>query len=196
MTAIIGLIDGESVWMGADGRKSLGFTHVPCQQPKMFRVGGERGEMLVGLSGNTRAGQVIANFHPPKRNGVDAAYFLTGEFAAWLHAKLESNHALEAFTEEGSKLLIAIDKRLFIMDSKFGIAETERGYDAIGGGAEVALGVLYATPDLPPRDRLQKALLAATEFCRIDGMCSRIKYASDTSSREQIAITVTAPTKS
>jgi hypothetical protein len=35
------------------------------------------------------------------------------------------------------------------------------GYTAVGCGAQVAHGVLYATPSMPPRRRLQLALEAA-----------------------------------
>ncbi len=39
--------------------------------------------------------------------------------------------------------------------------EVAHGYDAIGSGAKIALGVMYVTADLDPYERIQRALEAA-----------------------------------
>ncbi len=42
---------------------------------------------------------------------------------------------------------------------------TEDSFMAIGSGAQIALGSLYSTIELPPQERVLKALEAAEHLC-------------------------------
>lgn len=55
MTAIVGLWDGEIGWMAADGRGCWGQTVISDERPKIARSG----EWVIGVSGGTRASQVM-----------------------------------------------------------------------------------------------------------------------------------------
>jgi hypothetical protein len=63
--------------------------------------------------------------------------------------------------EEGGTWLVGVAGRLFTVYADYQVAESADGYVAVGCGAQVAHGVLYATPSMPPRRRLQLALEAA-----------------------------------
>lgn len=65
--------------------------------------------------------------------------------------------------ERGGSFLVAWRGRLFCIGSDYQVEEAISGYNAVGSGDDLALGVLHATSlfDLPPEQRLRLALEAA-----------------------------------
>jgi hypothetical protein len=76
-------------------------------------------------------------------------------------AKKENN------VEQGGQMLVGFRGCLFQIESDFQVGWNACGYDAVGAGAEIALGSLATTAitgsTTAPSDRLKIALLAAEE---------------------------------
>jgi ATP-dependent protease HslVU (ClpYQ) peptidase subunit len=67
----------------------------------------------------------------------------------------------ESEVETGGVFLVGYAGRLFKIEGDYQVAETSDGYFACGCGESYALGALYATKKLKPRDRIRIALQAA-----------------------------------
>lgn len=163
MTCIVGVVDGSEVWVGADGRASFGYYQSPVLQPKMVRVG----QMLIGASGMPRVLQLLqCSSDLPSLEDYSPYEYLCGPFARWLRETLKDQESMG--TEEGdactkTHLLIALRGHLFLMDGRFAVYESERGFHACGSGLEVALGYLIATPGMDARSRVEGALMASSD---------------------------------
>ena len=74
-------------------------------------------------------------------------------------------------TENGGTFLVAYKNRLFKIEGDFQVAENLNGIDAIGCGADFALGALYSLSDqdITTKEKIIKAL-EASEFFAI-GVC-------------------------
>lgn len=62
-------------------------------------------------------------------------------------------------------VLVAVGGALIELDDDFGVTQPARDYDAIGSGADVALGALHALAHLKPRARATRALEASAAHC-------------------------------
>ena len=62
-------------------------------------------------------------------------------------------------------LSIGLHGRVFQMEGKFQIVEAACRYESIGTGAYFALGAMHAAPELPPTERIYRALAAAEAHC-------------------------------
>ena len=64
MTCIVGLIDGNRVWMGGDSAGVSGLDITVRSDPKVFR----NGDFLIGFTSSFRMGQLLAfRLRPPPR---------------------------------------------------------------------------------------------------------------------------------
>lgn len=181
MTVVAGLISEGQVYLGADGvatgYEGRLYTRI---EPKVFRLGGrpvlgEAGTswtpaVVVGGSGIprvlTQLRRVLAAGSTPGRQDLDA----------WLHDVLVS--AIVEITktpplreDDGFSLLVGAHGRLFELDKWLDVMEV-LGPITVGSGGEFAQGALdalaEAAPDLPPKQRLLRALEVATRhnaFC-------------------------------
>ncbi|HEX6779543.1 MAG TPA: hypothetical protein VF099_15145 [Ktedonobacterales bacterium] len=164
MTCIVGLIDGEDVYLGGDSAVTMGNEIAPQKQPKVFR----NGDFLMGSSGSARIKQLLCySFTPPKRPfAKDLETYMATDFLNALRKCFKDAGLARKVSEEESflgSILIAHRGRLFNLGSHYSMHEAQCGYDAIGNGSEIAKGALYATRSLPPRERITLALEAAAE---------------------------------
>jgi ATP-dependent protease HslVU (ClpYQ) peptidase subunit len=162
MTCIVGLIDGGDVYLGGDSALSTGNEIIAQRQPKVFRVG----DFLIGCSGSARIKLLLSYaFNPPKRPfAKDLESYMATDFLNAMRKCFKDGGLARKDSEVESyygSILIAHRGRLFHLGSNYSLFEAHCGYDAVGSGAEVAKGALYATRLLPPRERLLLALEAA-----------------------------------
>jgi hypothetical protein len=150
------LLGGDSALTTESGDRSIG-------QPKVF----ERDGLLFGVSGEIRVAQLMRHVLdlPAPRPGQDAEEFVVRDLCTALHAFLD-REAVELLPKADTEdeiwsLLLVAGGRLFRLCSHFSLSESATGYDAIGGGAPLALGSLASTEDQPPRRRVELALRAA-----------------------------------
>lgn len=61
-------------------------------------------------------------------------------------------------------LLVGVKSRLFHVYGGFECVEYRDEYGTVGCAYQVALGSMYATPELPPKQRIKTALQAAEKY--------------------------------
>ena len=155
MTCLAALRHRGKVWMGGDGCESLDGGFVAITEPKVWRAG----KYIIGHCGDGRACQLIKHtFEPPEYNG-GGMVFMVSEFVPPL---LELINGFQGEDDFDVGLLVGINSRLFEIDGDGCV--TEKRYTAtMGSGGAIALGNLEATADLPPRDRIEAALIASAK---------------------------------
>ncbi|HYG87982.1 MAG TPA: hypothetical protein VD978_17135 [Azospirillum sp.] len=164
MTCIVGLVDGDRVWMGGDSAGVSGLDITVRADTKVFR----NGEFLIGFTNSFRMGQLLAyRLAPPTRqDGADLFRYMVTDFVDAVRACLKDGGWAQRSNdvETGGTFLVAHEGRLFSVQSDYQVGEAVRGYHAIGCGADYALGSLASTEHLPPEERVRKALECAELF--------------------------------
>jgi hypothetical protein len=160
VTAVVGLVHGSTVHLGGDSAGVSGWDLTVRADPKVFTVG----PYAIGFTTSFRMGQVLRwSFKPPKppADHLDRFMSTTLVDAARDALKTAGWATRDKEQEEAGTWLVGVAGRLFAIHADYQVAEPADGYTAVGCGAQVAHGVLYATPTMPPRRRLQLALEAA-----------------------------------
>jgi len=164
MTCIVGLAHRGSVYIGGDSASVQGWTSRVTRLPKVFR----RGAFLIGYTTSFRMGQLLQHHLEvrPQRPDEDDTEYLVVEVAERVRLLLKERGVakVEANTESGGQFLIGYRGRLFSVQQDFQVNEMADGYDAVGSGAEYALGALRALDRSPPLPRLRKALEISAHF--------------------------------
>ncbi len=131
--------------------------------PKVFLVG----RFLIGCTGGFRLNQVLQHHLAvvPQGDEPDEAYMVQ-TFAESVRVCLKVYGVSEVSNnvESGGIFLVGYHGRLYLVDSDFQVNEMQDGFDACGCGAPWALGAMAALVDLPPRERIERALQIAEHF--------------------------------
>jgi ATP-dependent protease HslVU (ClpYQ) peptidase subunit len=161
MTCIVGLIDGNRVWMGGDSAGVSGLDITVRADTKVFR----NGQFLIGFTSSFRMGQLLAfRLRPPPRpDGMDVFRYMVTDFVDEVRNCLKEGGYAQRNNdaEQGGSFLVAYQSRLFSVQSDYQVCETVRGFHAIGCGADYALGSLASTPGNPAEQRVRRALECA-----------------------------------
>lgn len=165
MTCIVGLVEGGVVYMGGDSAGIEGYALAVRKDPKVFK----KGPAVIGYTSSFRMGQLL-------RYKLDLPDGHTGDLFEWMcstfvdqvrdvlaeggYAKKENN------VEHGGRFLVGLHGRLFMVDSDYEVSERAHTFDAVGCGADVALGSLFTSSSAVgvPAHRVRRALCAAEEF--------------------------------
>lgn len=169
MTCIVGLVQRGTVYIGADAASVSGWTSRVTKLPKVFR----RGPFLIGYTTSFRMGQLLEHALevPPqvtRGRGVehdDLRYMVT-VFAESVRQLLKDRGMakVEANTESGGQFLVGYRGRLYSVQADFQVNEMADGFDAVGSGAEFALGAMLALKGTPPVARIRRALEISAHF--------------------------------
>lgn len=164
MTAIVALEYKNHIYMGSDSAASNEIHIDKIDRPKII----ERKNILIGYSSSFRVGQVIENFFDFTTIRKSEKYLYT-RFIQELRYIFEENGVKDFQNGEvvsgNSDFLVAFNKKLYILQNDFSILRSNCGYAAIGSGAEVAYGALYATQEIDdPIKRVTIALEAADRW--------------------------------
>lgn len=161
MTCIAGLVDSGRVYLGGDSAGTDANFAIACrQEPKVFRVG----ELAIGFCQSFRMGQILHFvMDPPPFTGHDPERWMVRKFipAAQRAFKAGGYGKEKSGERTGGTFLVGVRGRLFVVESDYQVGERTDRFDAIGCGADAALGALYATPGGDPGERLRIALEAA-----------------------------------
>ena len=161
MTCIVGLIDGNRVWLGGDSAGVAGLDITVRADPKVF----PNGPFLIGFTSSFRMGQLLAfRLHPPKRpEGMDVFRYMVTDFVDEVRNCLKEGGYAQRNNdaEQGGSFLVAYHGRLFSIQSDYQVCETNRGFHAIGCGADYALGSLASTAGQPAEQRVRRSLECA-----------------------------------
>jgi ATP-dependent protease HslVU (ClpYQ) peptidase subunit len=147
MTCIISIIDKSngSIWMGSDSSCNLDDSTNTINTPKVFI----KDNFIFGIAGYIRLGNIIQYiFDIPENTEYDIMRYMVRTFIPALIKCLQSNGFLDDSEGNigipGSCILVGYQGRVFQIDSNFQIFESTNEYHAIGSGAQIALGSLYA----------------------------------------------------
>lgn len=164
MTCIVGLVDGDNVWMGGDSAGVNGLDITLRADAKVFR----NGPALIGFTSSFRMGQLLRfRLNVPERPPeMDSYHYMVTDFVDAVRTSLkEGGYAQRSNeVETGGSFMVGYEGRLFCVQSDYQVGETTRGYHAIGCGADYALGSLASTVGQSPEDRVLKALECAELF--------------------------------
>jgi ATP-dependent protease HslVU (ClpYQ) peptidase subunit len=164
MTCIVGLVHRGSVYVGGDSASVQGWTSRITRLPKVFR----RGPFLIGYTTSFRMGQLLQHHLEVRtqRDDEDDTEYMVTEVAERVRLLLKERGLakVEANAESGGQFLVGYRGRLFSVQQDFQVNEMADGYDAVGSGAEYALGALRALDRSPPLGRLRKALEISAHF--------------------------------
>jgi hypothetical protein len=161
MTCIAGIVDHGTVWLGGDSAGIAEWSLTVRADPKVFR----NGPLILGFTSSFRVGQLLQYKLqvPPRDRQLDISAYLVTSFIDAVRDCLKAGGVAskENEVENGGTFLIGYAGRLFEIYSDYQVGESLDGIAAVGCGAQVALGALYATPKLAPKKRLRVALQTA-----------------------------------
>lgn len=164
MTCIVAVTDGETVWMGADWAGVDGYSLAIRKDPKIYKVG----EFMFGFTSSFRMGRLLGyKFVPPDHHSEwDIERYMTTAFIDALRDTLKAGGYARTKdgAEEAGEFLVGYRGRIFRICSDYQVGENLGDFDAVGCGAELALGAMHATPGKNAIDRITTALEAAEAF--------------------------------
>jgi hypothetical protein len=162
MTCIAGIAQGGKVYIGGDSAGVAGTSQLDVRADRKVFLSGD---FVMGFTTSFRMGQLIQYaFTPPKRHpDKDVMAYMVTEFVDGLRACLKNGGfaSRNSETEAGGTFLVGYCGRLFNIQDDYQVGESAIGYHAVGCGDAYAKGVLFATPDQLPEDRIRLALHAA-----------------------------------
>lgn len=169
MTCIVGFVDkkGKKVIIGADSAGVCGWYLTIRKDPKVFRVG----DFIIGCTSSFRMMELLQfSFKPPMPGKKEDLYkYMCTTFIDQVRKTFKDGGWIqkESEQEKGGKFLVGYKNRLFFVDNDFQIGEPLHGIDAVGCGAEFALGALYTNKQYFPVDGVTmviRSLEAANKF--------------------------------
>ncbi len=162
MTCIVGCVESGKVIIGGDSAGVDGSYNLSVRSDvKVFR----NGPMIMGFTSSFRMGQLLRYaFQPPQRHpDTDVYQYMVTTFVDAVRDCLKRGGYArqDAGEESGGFFLVGYAGRLFEIQSDYEVAEVSDGFMAVGCGAPIALGAMYATMGRPGRERITTALCAA-----------------------------------
>lgn len=161
MTCIVGLVEGDTVWMGGDSAGVAGLDLTVRSDVKVFR----NGPMLFGFTTSFRMGQLLRYAlrvpdHDPRT--PDDKYMVT-TFIDAVRECLKSHGWAERDKdqERGGCFLVGYKGKLYGVHDDYQVGVAADGYDAVGCGEAFARGALFASEHLSGQQRAELALRAA-----------------------------------
>lgn len=161
MTCIVALTDGDRVWVGGDSAGVAGWSLSVRADEKVFT----NGLFVMGFTDSFRMGQLLRYaFVPPDLpHDEDLDRYMVTSFIDHVRDCLKAGGVAKKSSEaeECGTFIVGVRDRLYVVMSDYQVAKLADGYAAVGCGADIALGSLYATPSISPECRIQIALSAA-----------------------------------
>lgn len=167
MTCIVGVEHKGFVYMGGDRCGSNSSLKVTVDRSKVFL----NKDVLIGFTDSFRFGDIL-QFHyvpakrPKKFSDEEYVYLIMIEQIRDL-LKDKGYATVADNAESGGNCLIGYRGKLYELQDDFSLNRTMNGFNAVGSGADIALGSLYTTglEGWEPEKRIITALEAAEEFC-------------------------------
>lgn len=164
MTCIIGLTHEGKAYVGADSATVAGQLVRVTNLPKVFK----NGKFIIGYTGSFRMGQILQHHLSVRGQYEDETddVYMVRAFAEAVrdilkdkgYAKVDNN------VESGGFFIVAYKGHVYDIDNDFQVNEMADGFSATGCGEHFALAALKAFEDLPPKERILKALEITAYF--------------------------------
>jgi hypothetical protein len=166
MTCVVAIADGLSVYMGGDAASAdeSGSFVSSRKEPKIFI----RDDYILGFAGSFRFGKVVEHlFIPPKPDLTNLDKFFNTVFVDALREVCEGAKVDPSSEDDSSEMLVGVGGRLFEFCNDWHFGEDVNNFNAIGSGANYAMGSLYSTRRLKSQGaRIKLALESAEMFCQ------------------------------
>lgn len=164
MTCIVGLEHKGRVYIGGDSAGTAGNMHQRLRKDKKVFI---RGPFIIGFCGSFRMGQLLQHTMAlpvpnPERTDVG---FMVNEFVDSVRACLsEENKHLVGDNKLSPYFLVGYNGKLFNIQGDYQVGQPEAGFDAVGSGADIAIGAMFASTAIDdPIKRIKQALAASAE---------------------------------
>lgn len=167
MTCIVGVVEGDKVWMGGDSAGTNGWLdQVLYESPKVFR----NGDMLIGSCGSARQAQLLRYEltipdHDPR---IEIEKYMVKNFIGAVRECFRAGGVCRKEHDVDESLghfLVGYKGRLFVIYEDFQVRIPKSSYDAIGCGDQIARGALFASEHVTDgRARAEMALRASEHF--------------------------------
>lgn len=163
MTCIVGLVDDGAVYIGGDSAGVSNSWLKLGAEPKVFT----NGAYVMGFTSSFRMGQLLRHAlkpPPPPERGLQR--FMVTTFVDAVRRCLKDGGLAkrENEVESAGTFLVGVAGTLFEITDFYTVVEEIEPYASVGSGSVIALGAMYATEGLLPRDRIRLALSAAERF--------------------------------
>lgn len=161
MTCIVGYLDKKTnkVTIGADSAGVGGYDISIRKDVKVFR----NKDFIIGCTSSFRMIQLLRfKFKPPYINDKEIYEYMCTDFVDGVRQCFKDGGFIkkQCDVESGGQFLIAYKDRLFAIHDDFQVAENINSIDAVGCGADYALGAILVldTLDLSTNDKITRAL--------------------------------------
>lgn len=162
MTCICGLVDNGDVYIGGDSAGVAGLSLSIRADEKVFG----NGPFIMGFTSSFRMGQLLRyKFSPPAQtvHQTDMEYMVTSFIDACRQC-FAGNGFGDKDATSGGTFLVGYKGKLYTIEGDYQVGIPSIPFDAVGCGADLALGAMYATEKLSPEERINMALSAASTF--------------------------------
>lgn len=160
MTCIVGIEKKGTVWLGGDSAGTARNMHQRVRADKKVFI---KGEFIMGFCGSFRMGQLLqcSLVIPERQSAGDDYSWLVTEFTAAVKKCLaaEGGEGEEKLTPN---FLFGYKGKLYGMMGDYQVSKPEFGFDAMGSGADIAIGAMHASKGKwNPKKRILQALEAS-----------------------------------
>lgn len=162
MTCIVGLVHDGDVYIGGDSAGVAGLSISIRADEKVFG----NGPFIMGFTTSFRMGQLLRYKLSPPAQTVhqgDMEYMVTS-FIDSCRQCFANNGFGDKDASIGGNFLVGYKGKLYNIEGDYQVGVPKANYDAVGCGADLALGAMYATEGLSPEERINAALAAASTF--------------------------------
>lgn len=165
MTVIVGLVDQGNVYIGGDSAGIAGLSLSIRDDEKIFK----NGCFIMGFTSSFRMGQLLRyKFSPPAQTiHQDDMQYMVTDFIDAARKCFAMNGFGDKDATEGGTFIVGYKGKLYTIQTDYQVACHSDNYDAVGCGADIALGSLYSTKhmkNMSPEDRITLALQAAATY--------------------------------
>jgi len=164
MTCIVGAVEGDTVYIGADSAAVGGSLVRALKRPKVFR----NGPFIIGYTSSFRMGQLLeyALEVPGQEEDMPDEEYMVTVFVGAVRECLNEHGFLkiDSGREEIGAFLVGYRDGLYCMAEDLQILQTLDGIAACGSAHQFALAVMYDRRGLAARFRIGRALEAAAYF--------------------------------
>lgn len=166
MTAIAGIVEDGTVWLGGDSAGVGGLSLQTRSDPKVFKTG----DFVIGYTTSFRMGQILEHHFtaPIPFEGENGMGYMVKRFIPEVKTVLKT-HGFQTTTDgqdSGGTFLVGYRGELYEVEADYQVGRVRQAYHACGCGQDLLLGSMFTTDeyDLTPQERIKKALSAAAEF--------------------------------
>lgn len=171
MTCVVAIEQDGVVYIGGDSAGVEQWSLSICTRADEKVFVNDTGEFAMGFSGSFRIGQLLRYALTPPEQSLkkdDMAYMVTDFIDAVRtlqrdRGSLKKENEVE---EHEASFIVGYRGKIYVIECDFQVARPVDNFAAIGCGANVALGALYATKNsnVHPTNRIEIALSAAAEY--------------------------------